>query len=327
MSDPNRRYSLSLFAWVVSATVAIVVIIAVGAALYYDVRTLMIYSITGHLGPRGATGVDGIVGSKGQFGDAGEAGVTGPLGPLGITGPTGDFGPLGPTGMRGGTGPTGPTGPGNPSMRGLLGPTGALGIATTGPTGAPGPTTGPTGRLGVTGTRTRSLLGLTFAGIEAFVLGSLISVSFIPATPTFALRSSVVVGPFVSLFEGGTQPALTVVDTEYSITATLLATVSTTQTTPVNIPLSAQIFVTASNPTGQASIIASEIIIVAPEQNQHVWNVNMRTVASYSTGLIFVPVMIGFAAAFQCSAIQPNTATLLVTLATLTITPVQTAIL
>lgn len=319
----QRIPAVSLLAWVVSSILALIVVGCVGSALNYDIKTLILYSITGHQGPRGETGLPGLPGAKGQFGETGIPGRIGPTGPLGISGPTGQLGPSGPTGAIGFTGPTGATGFGNPNYAGVSGATGPTGVSTTGPAGTAAPTTGPTGLLGPTGARVSSLLGVTYAGITGPTLGSLTSVSFTPAmepTTPFPVISSVVVGPFVSFMPGG-EPALLVVNTEYSITATLLATLSTTQTGVVSAPLACQIFLTASDPTPTPFIISSEVTLVAPEKSLRVWNVNMRTVIVFTTGVLFVPVRIGFRAAFQCPDILPGSGSLRVTLATLTIAP------
>ena len=68
-----------------------------------------------------------------------------------FTTPTGFTGDIGPTGNTGATGVTGPTGPtGSNGVSGDTGPTGPTGIGSTGPTGFTG-TTGSTGATGATG--------------------------------------------------------------------------------------------------------------------------------------------------------------------------------
>jgi hypothetical protein len=312
--------ALSLVEWIVRSLLCVITLALVGSALYYDVRTFVIYSVTGPRGPRGGTGILGLIGAKGLRGDIGPQGFFGPTGPLGVTGPTGGYGLPGPTGIIGPTGMTGPTGNPNPLARGSPGNTGATGISQTGPVGPHGPLTGPQGPLGPTGSIIPSALGFTYAG-QTGQLGAAINVSFTPSPAvTFPLVSSYIVGPDVRTI-GANTPALITLGMQYKIAAALVATVSTVQTGTPTAALTAQITLTAkSSPSTLPVSFATELVTVAVNQNTKIYSIQMRLIASYTAPS--VPILIGFNLQIICPDIPATTGTLLISVATLTITPV-----
>lgn len=278
---------MSLSEWVLRSILILVAVSLIGATLYFDTRTLLVYSVTGKQGPRGVQGVSGMVGAKGLPGFPGFQGFFGPTGPLGVTGVDGPMGPAGPTGVSGPQGPTGPTGFPNPQARGPTGPQGPFGVAQTGATGASSLFTGATGSRGPTGSRTSSSLGITYSGITG-QLGPATTVVFTPEShsiagglPIFPVYSSFVVGPAVSITPGLNTPLLEIRGLTYKIAATLVAQFSTNQTgSPTAAALTCQINLTARNTvTATPVIFASELITVAANQDGVIpktYSMNMR---------------------------------------------------
>lgn len=304
----------------------VIVIALLGWALYLDIRTLIVYSITGHPGPRGDQGILGQVGAKGLGGPRGLVGPWGPTGPLGVTGPSGPFGPTGPRGPTGSTGPVGETGFPASVVIGPVGPTGALGTAVVGPAGFASLLIGPTGNLGPTASRINSSLGITWSGVTG-QLGPSVTTVFTPGsflTPNFAVESSYVVGPHVSNSGGSASPlpTLETLGMRYRISATLIATLSTTQSiSNLRIPLQCQLTLTASRENSTPQILTSETILIAPNQDTPTYSVNMR-VTTVHPPLEHISTRIGFNAVLQCADIHAPSGTLLVSMATLTIVPV-----
>ncbi len=315
----------SLVEWIIRSLIVIIVVGLVGWCLYLDMRAFSLDTFVGIKGLQGPIGPFGPTGARGLDGTMGSVGIWGDTGPLGPTGPTGSFGPAGPTGPQGPTGPTGPTGFPSPNVQGPIGYTGPTGNPLTGPTGNPSSLTGPPGFPGPTGSRSSSSLGITYSGFSGS-LGSSITVVFTPSRsllPQFPVLSSYVIGPTVSNL-GGNSPTLDILGLTYKISATLFATLSTTQ--PIlglNAPLICQIILT-SREVGETSttVFATNTIRVTRNQNTSTYSVSMRLAATH-TPANRVPVEIGFSATFQCPDIQSSSGTLIIPSATLTIVPIQ----
>ncbi len=321
-----RVPAYSLVEWIVRSILILIVIGFLGWALYLDTRVLLTFSVQGQQGERGVTGKLGDVGAKGLLGPIGVLGPLGPTGPLGRTGDTGPLGYMGPTGRTGPTGITGPTGFPDLAVMGPMGPTGPTGFSTTGPTGIPSSVTGAPGPAGPTGQRTTSSLGITYAGITGG-LGSTVSVTFTPQqllVTSFPIYGSYVVGPAVSNV-GGNSPALEIIGGSYTITATLMATLSMGVIGTITSPLSCQVILTAQeDPSIPPASFAVQNVRITPSQNTNTFNVNMRVTGDYPpSGQVIgrVPVAIGFSASFQTTNVTAPGGTLIVSAATLTITP------
>ena len=153
--------------------------------------------------------ITGLSTINGVAWDSALAGATGP------TGPTGGIGATGPTGSAGATGPTGEIG-----ATGVTGPTGNIGA--TGPTGEIGATgvTGPTGNIGATGAT-----GPTGPGLN------------------FVTQYNYWVSANGSDVSGNGSP----INPYQTITAALAATLSISDTIPINICLTAGTY--TENPT------------------------------------------------------------------------------
>ncbi len=326
--NPTRVPVYSLLEWIVRSILAVIVVGFVGWSLYLDVQTLLSGSIQGPAGPRGLQGNAGITGSKGVDGDIGPRGFFGPTGPLGQTGVTGAVGPFGYVGLTGASGVTGPTGLPASSMRGSLGSTGPTGVAVTGATGSAGPLTGPSGPSGPTGSRSLSSLGITYSGVTGG-LGPSLTTSFTPqrvsAPLQFPILASFAFGPSVSNV-GGNSPALTSPGLSYRISATLVATLSTTLIGTLNAPMICRVDLTAQDdPTVPPAIFSSQTVRVARNQTTNTYSILMRLSSVYpasgAAAIVRVPVILGFGATFQCSDLQSPHGNLVVSAATLTVVP------
>jgi len=260
---------------------------------------------TGETGPTGPTGFTGATGPAGADANTGATGDTGPTGPTGFTGATGpagadantgatgDTGPIGPTGFTGATGPAGADA--NTGATGATGPTGFTGAtgpagadANTGATGATGPTgptgftgaTGPTGVDGVTGaTGATGPTGFTGAdgatGPTGFTgaTGATGPTGFTGATggigPTGPIASAVItqynywVAVNGSDVTGNGSP----INPYQTITGALAATLSISDTLPINICITAGTYtedptVTRNNTFLQGSVGIADCVIV-----------------------------------------------------------------
>ena len=313
----------SLFVWVLRSILVILVVGFVGFAMFYNIRTLLLYAVTGPRGPVGTTGALGVTGSKGPLGFTGGYGVFGPTGPLGVTGVTGSLGLLGPTGVTGTTGPTGFTGSAASTMFGPRGPTGPTGQATTGPTGANSTATGATGNTGATGQRSQSILAVTYAGRTPPTMGPSTTIVFSPSlqlVPEFPAIQRVVVGPSVGFDDQ--EPTLLTMNTSYTISVSLFATITTTNIVPLNSALTCTIVLTTTNFTTHPRSLFSQSITVAPDDGLQSYTADMKVVTSYKPEAIDIPTTIGFTATFIGSGIVENSGTVTISPATLTITPV-----
>lgn len=324
--DSGGDGHLSLREWVLTAALVILILLFLGMTIHVDILTLTTAENVGIPGVVGPPGVQGIQGSKGQLGFDGPPGPTGPFGPLGVTGFFGPQGSVGETGVKGSTGPTGPTGIGSLQFAGPAGPTGPTGFVMTGPTGPFGGITGATGDTGPQGNRSQSSLGISYGGFTGN-LGPAMIVSFTPVqallSTQFSVLASYAYGPYVSNV-GGDSPALTFPNTLYSITASLLGDVSTTQPGDLPSPMTSRLVITVL-PTGQSSptILATEEITVArnPGTVSNIYTTNMKLITEYTT-TDAVPVIIGFSATFQCHDIVSGAGLLTIAPATLSVVPV-----